>query len=124
MDVERVAIRGRSAVGFCLLADHLGSTAASTGGLVSGGSLMSRQKYYAYGQGRPGGTSPTPYGFAGQRRDASTGLMYYGARYYDPAIGVFAQADTVVSGAGNSQSFNRYAYAFDDPLGNTDPQRT
>ncbi len=33
------------------------------------------------------GTLPTDYTFTGQKVDASAGLMYYGARYYDAQIG-------------------------------------
>ena len=33
--------------------------------------------------------------FTGQKSDAS-GLMYYNARYYDPALGTFISPDTIV----------------------------
>jgi RHS repeat-associated protein len=79
----------------------------------------------------------------GQRRD-ETGLLYYNARYYDPAIGRFLSADTIVPGAGaltvapgdataaaawgqggggpaDPQALNRYTYAGNNPVRNTDP---
>jgi RHS repeat-associated protein len=34
--------------------------------------------------------------YTGKRLDKDTGLYYYGARYYDPQLGRFTQADTVV----------------------------
>jgi RHS repeat-associated protein len=40
-----------------------------------------------------------PQADARQRRDASTGLMYYRARYYDPTLGRFISADAIVPGA-------------------------
>ena len=58
--------------------------------------------------------------FTGQRLD-STGLYYYGARYYDPAIGRFISADTVVQNPANPQTLNRYAYALNNPLKYIDP---
>ena len=64
---------------------------------------------------------PTDFGFAGQRRDASAGLMYYGARYYDAGLGRFISADTIVPSAGNPQSLNRYAYVYNNPLRYIDP---
>jgi len=67
------------------------------------------------------GTVPTPYEFTGQRLDSAISLYYYVARHYDPMIGVFVQADTIVPGAGNPQAYNRYAYALNSPLRYTDP---
>ncbi len=64
---------------------------------------------------------PTPYRFTGQRLDTGTGLYYYGARYYDAALGRFISADTIVPGAGSPQALNRYAYVYNNPLRYTDP---
>ena len=50
-----------------------------------------------------------------------TGLMYYNARYYHPALGRFVSADTIVPEAGNPQSLNRYAYVLNNPLRYVDP---
>ena len=46
---------------------------------------------------RSGGITSTSLNYTGQRRD-DTGLLYYNARYYDPSIGRFISADTVVPG--------------------------
>ena len=43
---------------------------------------------------------PTTYNFTGQRLDSETGLLYYGARYYDPFSARFVQADSVQNNAG------------------------
>jgi hypothetical protein len=48
-------------------------------------------------------------------------LHDYRARYYDPALGRFVQADTVVPEPGNPQALNRYAYVYNNPLKYTDP---
>lgn len=44
---------------------------------------------YTYGASRAGEPSalPTDYAFTRQKLDRSTGLMSYGARYYDPVLG-------------------------------------
>ena len=47
------------------------------------------------------------------------GLMYYGARFYDPSLGRFAQADTVVPGG--VQGYDRYAYSNNNPVRYIDP---
>ena len=66
------------------------------------------------------GTIPTDKLFTGQRLD-STGLYYYGARYYDPEIGRFISADMVVQSLFNPQCLNRYSYCLNNPLKYTDP---
>jgi hypothetical protein len=48
-------------------------------------------------------------------------LYYYGARYYDPAIGRYISPDTFVQDFTNTQSFNRYTYVYNNPLKYTDP---
>jgi RHS repeat-associated protein len=58
--------------------------------------------------------------FTGQRLDNS-GLYYYGARYYDPTIGRFISADTIVPNPANPQSLNRYTYCLNNPLKYSDP---
>gem|GEM_PF-5019825 len=45
-----------------------------------------------------------------------TGLQYFNARYYDPEVGRFAQADPTVPDPGNSQAFNRYMMCFGNPI--------
>ena len=44
-----------------------------------------------------------------------------GARFYDPALGRWNSADTLVPDPGNPQSFNRYAYVRNSPLKFVDP---
>ena len=44
------------------------------------------------------GLSPTQYQYTGQYSyTADFGLMYYNARWYDPTLGRFAQADTIIN---------------------------
>ncbi len=66
------------------------------------------------------GSTPTRYNYTGQRLDY-TGLLYYGARYYDPTLMRFTQPDTLVPDPANPQSLNRYAYVLNNPLRYTDP---
>ncbi|MCP4089460.1 MAG: RHS repeat-associated core domain-containing protein, partial [Gammaproteobacteria bacterium] len=63
----------------------------------------------------------TPMRYTGQRLDEAIGLYYYNARYYDPALGRFAQADTIVPEPGNPQSLNRYTYVGNQPTIYNDP---
>jgi len=86
---------------------------------TSGGALDSSITYLPFGTTRAGSVN-TDKKFTGQRLDG-TGLYYYGARYYDPVIGRFISADTLVQNPANPQSLNRYSYVANNPLKYTDP---
>lgn len=58
-----------------------------------------------------------PWGFASKRHDEETGLVYFGRRFYDPALGRFITPDP----AGYTDSQNLYAYALNNPLIFFDP---
>jgi len=65
--------------------DHLGSTSLTTDAV---GNVVARRRYAPYGKERwAAGALPTDCGFTGQRDVPGTGLMYYRARYYHPALG-------------------------------------
>ncbi|MEZ4679679.1 MAG: RHS repeat-associated core domain-containing protein [Caldilineaceae bacterium] len=48
-------------------------------------------------------------------------MYYYGARWYDPALGRFVQPDTIVPDPGEAKAFDRYAYVLNNPLRYVDP---
>jgi len=76
-------------------------------------SPISELRYTAYGEERyASGETPTGYRYTGQLSKLdTTGLYYYGARWYDPAIMAFASADTLIPDPGNPLDWNRYMYA-------------
>jgi RHS repeat-associated protein len=117
----RVAMRdsGLASNPYFLLGDHLGSTSITAD---SGGSFVAEIRYKAWGESRySNGTTPTSFHFTGQREESGIGLYFYNARWYDPSLSRFAQADTIVPGAGNPQAYNRYAYTLNNPLRYVDP---
>lgn len=75
--------------------DQLGSVSIVTN--ASGG-LKHKQEFDPWGNIREGGASSTKLNYTGQYRD-DTGLIFMNARYYDPKIGRFISADTVVPGS-------------------------
>ncbi len=83
--------------------------------------MISETKYKAWGETRySSGTNPTDYTYTGQYSYTDDfGLMFYNARWYDPSLGRFAQADTIVPGG--SQGLDRYSYTFNNPIRYTDP---
>jgi len=94
-----------------LHSDHLGSVSLAT---TSNGTIASQQYFDPWGKVKSGGIGQTSLNYTGQRLDG-TGLLYYNARYYDPALGKFLSPDNV------SDGLNRYAYVHNNPLKNTDP---
>jgi len=98
-----------------LLSDGLGSVSEA---VATSGSITATQLYGPYGAVRyQSGTLPTSKGYIGQRSDATTsGLDYYGARYYDPVAGQFTSADTTLAGG-----LNRYGYVDGSPETFIDP---
>jgi RHS repeat-associated protein len=91
---------------FYLQGDHLGSSSVVM--TQAGTSFYTRQTYFPYGAQRTteGSALPTDYTFTGQKNDDSTGLMFYGARYYDSALGRFTQPDTIVPSPLNRSPMN------------------
>jgi len=104
-----------------LVADNLGSPTVTYRAV--GKTPASVALYYPYGSPRTNQIDGTGTGFTGQVSDlqSGTGLAFYNARYYDPALGRFTQPDTIVPNASNGQDFNRYSYVLNNPVNFVDP---
>lgn len=102
---------------FRFVTDHLGSPRlvidASTGAIVQ------RVDYDEWGRVLAD-TSPgfQPFGFAGGLYDRDTGLVRFGARDYDPAVGRWTNKDPIRFAGGDT---NLYAYVGNDPVNFVDP---
>ena len=101
--------------------DHLGSNtvvSSATGNAVAGESA----EYKPFGGFRVAlDSTVTNYRFTDQEFDPESNLYYYDARYYDPIIGRFVSADTVIPDYTDPQSLNRYSYVKNNPLMYVDP---
>jgi RHS repeat-associated protein len=67
------------------------------------------------------GASPTQYQYTGQYREQSLGIDFFNARWYDPALGRFLSADSIVPAPGYPGDFDRYSYARNSPIRYQDP---
>jgi RHS repeat-associated protein len=120
-----------------LLTDHLGSTSLTTD---SSGASVSELRYTPFGEIRYSWTAnlsttlpytPTRYTFTGQysymddpapSARQGFGLMFYVSRWYDPSLGRFVQADTLIpESTQGTQAWDRYAYVNNSPVNYTDP---
>lgn len=85
------------------------------------GNVIARYDYTPYGNAVISlGNPPNGPGYTGHVNDPETGLVYMQARYYQPD-GRFLSPDPVKPSAGNVYSFNRYAYANNNPERYIDP---
>ncbi len=105
---------------YYLLGDHLGSTTvvADEQGNEAGHVL-----YDPYGEVLTSTLPITLTGrlFTGQRWDATIGLYDYNARFYDPQLGQFTQPDSLVADPLNPAAWNRFGYAYGNPVNLRDP---
>jgi RHS repeat-associated protein len=82
--------------------------------------VLNHLVYNSFGQvtSKSDPTVDVRFGYTGRELDAETGLMYYRARYFDPAAGTFVSEDPLGFGAGDE---NLYRYVFNSPTNYVDP---
>ena len=100
--------------------DALGSPLVATN---SSGDVAWKESYRPYGEQvqKPAAGENNQRWFAGKPFDKSTGLSYSGARYYNLMLGRFMGIDPIGFDPNNLHSFNRYAYANNNPYKFVDP---
>ncbi len=96
--------------------DNLGSTTLITD---LAGNTVEETFYYPFGLTLTGGTTEERL-YTGKEKD-STDIYYYGARYYDPDMGLFTQPDPVIADVYNPQQLNKYSYVLNNPYTYIDP---
>src|SRR5262249_4567742 len=99
--------------------DGLGSTRALTN---ASGVVTDRGVYDAFGRMlAQSGSTVNSYLFAGQQRDATTGLDYLRARYLNPATGRVGSRDTFSGSILVPLSENPFLYTHGNPINHRDP---
>jgi RHS repeat-associated protein len=111
--------------------DHLGSADLV---LDATATVLTRESYTPFGarrgsnwQGLPTTADYTAYGnttrrgFTGHEMLDSVSLVHMNGRVYDPYLGRFTSADTVIQNLAVTASINPFSYAWNDPLRYTDP---
>jgi RHS repeat-associated protein len=86
------------------------------------GGLTNSYEYTAFGAPhRETETADHDIGFSGGRTEEQLGLVVMGARTYDPTLGRFLSADSVIPDPYRPQSLDRYSYVENDPVNHWDP---
>ena len=115
--------------------DHLGSLVATTDHAAS---VTARYAYDPFGKRRYSNGSYDSFGnlvvdwttntnsggdrgFTGHEHLDDIGLVHMNGRIFDPLLGRFMQADPMIQASGNLQSYDRYQYCLNNPMGCTDP---
>ncbi len=101
------------------LKDHLGSTRVV---IDQAGAVVESYDYYPFGLQMPRRSSIEGIGtrnlFSGKEQDEESGLQYFGARYYHPALGRWLTVDPL---AHQYPELSPYAYGANNPVVNYDP---
>ena len=99
-----------------LITDHLGSVRMVVN--VNTGAIVQQMKYDEFGRvtedSHPGFQ---PFGFAGGLYDSDTGLVRFGARDYDSAVGRWTAKDPILF---RGSQGNLYVYVGNDPNNSID----
>jgi RHS repeat-associated protein len=114
--------------------DHLGSSSVTTD---RRGALVEEIAYYPFGELRhrhlAAGAAPAEYDFTGKETDDESGLVYHGARFYDPAAGRFLSVDPLIGNPAaleaeklgellaSPQKLGVYTYVLNNPVRYFDP---
>lgn len=109
------------------LEDGLGSVSAV---LREGGAVAASLSYSPWGEEELA-TESLPgygdrferphYGYNAELTSPGGGLQYLRARWYDPSMGAFGSRDSLLGGAADPATLNRYAYAEGNPVASCDP---
>lgn len=118
---------------YIVYTDHLGSITTVTD--RGGTSIVAEQNFDAWGRRRdpnnwnifyaansnPATQSWLYRGFTGHETLPYFSLINMNGRIYDPILGRMLSPDNIVPASYNTQGYNRYAYALNNPLSFTDP---
>lgn len=107
--------------------DYQGSIVAISNGT---GKIVEKRLYDAWGEvikvvdgsgNMLDGLTILDRGYTGHEHLQSVGLIHMNGRLYDPKLHRFLQADNNIQNPYNSQNYNRYGYALNNPLKYIDP---
>jgi RHS repeat-associated protein len=118
----RIAMREENDEGsevYYILTDHLGSTSITVN---DAGQRTAQMWYKPWGETREvWGVLPTDRTFQGRLDHTYINMLWYGSRWYDPALGRFNQPDVIIPEPYNSLAYDRYQFVYSNPIKYIDP---
>jgi RHS repeat-associated protein len=115
LDIDEAFGRTKGTAKAEYLSDRLGSTIALSDANANSSTTYS---YEPYGKATQSGSVDDNSRVFTGREDDGSGLVYYRARYYDPASARFISQDPAGLGGGDA---NLYRYTESDPINKSDP---
>lgn len=97
--------------------DHLSVRLTTDGN----GNVVTQDGHFPFGEQWYETGPANKWFFTSYDQDSESGLNYALARYYNSRTGTFCSADPLAGSPGDPQSWNRYAYGRNNPIGNVDP---
>jgi RHS repeat-associated protein len=120
---SRAEITGTNGGNYILHSDWLGTARLTTA--LNNRTMSYDAGYAPYGENYANaGSLQSPLNFTGQSQDTNTGLFDFLYREYNPVQGRWISPDPAGLAAvnpANPQTWNRYAYALNNPLSSVDP---
>ncbi len=105
----------KDGINYRVIKDHLGSVRMIDN--ASTGEIVKEIEYDEFGNIiTETGTYSIPFGFAGGLQDRDTGLIHFGARWYDPEVGRWISKEPL----GFEGAMNFYSYCDGDPVNYVD----
>jgi RHS repeat-associated protein len=132
-DVSRNAVMGFYHVdgigSVTAISDEQGNVVDSTWGNVADATIMGYEPWGTRrGPDGRGAAADTRFNlqaghreFTGHETVPGVGLVNMNGRIYDPGLGRFLSPDPTIQFPDNPESYNRYAYVLNNPIGNNDP---
>lgn len=107
---------------YAYICDGLGSVrfVLKNGTKDAPNTVYSVTTYKPFGGAIGASGSDRKFAYAGEIQDP-TGLVYLGARYYEPELGRFVSLDPLLGSLSSPQTTNRYVYCANNPETCTDP---
>jgi RHS repeat-associated protein len=87
------------------------------------GTRTQRKVYSAFGDTESGSETDNSNTYEAVHRDEPTGLLDFGARWYDPVLGRFTTTDNILDEASMKRvdGLNRFAFENNNPVNHVDP---